>query len=196
MLDKGIVKEIIGNVSVKDSGEEERILTVNDSLKLGDTVITNSENDKISFEFNDVKVSLAGGDLLKIDQSVVLSESFGNESNVQLSSIQDFLNLFFSDISMNDMTVSIGDDTVLDFNEVERLKQVSEGLEINGKDVLAKVSPNDLFTDYQNSIGILSKHDLSDLVVKHSKSPQNDLVSESDATFSIKIDTDIQTDFS
>ena len=88
MRSSGIVKESVGNAIVVNSLGEETRLSAGDALNIGDTVRTSFSSDKlvISFGLNDV--TLTGEDSLKIDQSVIITQSFGEESNLQLDSIQ------------------------------------------------------------------------------------------------------------
>ena len=88
MRSSGIVKESVGNAIVVNSLGEETRLSAGDILNIGDTVRTSFSSDKlvISFGLNDV--ILTGEDSLKIDQSVIITQSFGEESNLQLDSIQ------------------------------------------------------------------------------------------------------------
>lgn len=84
----GVVKEISGNAFIKGKGDEIVELFAGDSVTAGDTIITNSVNDKVIIAFDDKEIVLFGNDTLKLDQSVLNNESFGTESNLQITSVQ------------------------------------------------------------------------------------------------------------
>lgn len=84
----GLVKEISGSAFIKDENGKLLELAVGDSVVAGDTVITNSINDKVIIALGDKEITLIGSDALKLDQSVLLNESFGAESSIEVASVQ------------------------------------------------------------------------------------------------------------
>ncbi|QCD53254.1 hypothetical protein [Campylobacter sp. RM16192] len=88
MSNSGFVKEIIGKAIVVDVRSQERELNEGDILNVSDTVFTSSENDSIVLSFGTEDIALIGIDSLKIDQSIISSESFGDESNLREVSLE------------------------------------------------------------------------------------------------------------
>lgn len=231
MSSVGTVKEILGSAFVKDENGELLELIVGDSVTTGDTIITNSINDKVVIALGDKEITLIGSDALKLDQSVVLNESFGEETSLQVASVQTaFLDLNLSDFenmdrgsdkelaALSEQNASLDDskdysaDFTLDLSKVASLESMSinknEKLEDGSN--LKSISKQDLLDigdkdkgtvlkiDGESTSGAtLSKDELKkdEPATTEVKYEKFDVAGEK-GTISIKIDTDIQTDFS
>nr|WP_253908146.1 hypothetical protein [Campylobacter sp. RM16188] len=231
MSSVGTVKEILGSAFVKDESGELLGLIVGDSVTTGDTIITNSINDKVVIALGDKEITLIGSDALKLDQSVVLNESFGEETSLQVASVQTaILDLNLSDFenmdtgsdkesaALSQQNASLDDskdysaDFTLDLSKVASLESASlnENTKLADDSNLKSISKQDLLDiSYKDKGTILkiegeptsgvtlSKDELKkdDSATTEVKYEKFDAAGEK-GTISIKIDTDIQTDFS
>ncbi|MGB2552097.1 hypothetical protein ACPF04_02830 [Campylobacter sp. MOP51] len=227
MSSVGIVKEILGSAFVKDENGELLGLIVGDSVTTGDTIITNSINDKVVIALGDKEITLIGSDALKLDQSVVLNESFGEETSLQVASVQTaILDLNLSDFenmdtgsdkesaALSQQNSSLDDskdysaDFTLDLSKVASLESMSinQNEKLEDGSNLKSISKQDLLDISDKDKGAVLKIDgeptsgvtLSKNELKKDESAATekfDAASEK-GTISIKIDTDIQTDFS
>lgn len=229
MSSVGTVKEILGSAFVKDENGVLLGLVVGDNVTTGDTIITNSINDKVVIALGDKEITLIGSDVLKLDQSVVLNESFGEETSLQVASMQiAILDLNLSDFenmdrgsdkesaALSEQNSSLDDskdyaaDFTLDLSKVASLESVSLNEKLADNSNLKSISKQDLLDiSYKDKGTILkiegeptsgvtlSKDELKkdDSATTEVKYEKFDAAGEK-GTISIKIDTDIQTDFS
>ncbi|MDO5045160.1 hypothetical protein [Campylobacter sp.] len=219
MTNVGFIKEIFGNVLLKDDSGKERVALVDGVINAGDMIITNSDNDRISLEFNGRKMTLSGEDTLKIDQSIISDESFGSETDFEISSINEALNLvssdFVADGEIFDLEVlnspdefefqalneagnaasipSHIDDAALDLSKIEKIDGKTNNHESNTAGLEA-ISANDLL-DIDATSSVIKEKSIT-VAKASSEGSFADNSCEVEPTISIKIENDIQTDFS
>lgn len=223
MSSSGFVKEVIGRAIVVDMRSQERELNKGDVLNIGDTVFTSSENDSIVLSFGSEDIALVGIDSLKIDQSIVSAESFGDESNLQESSLEKAILEIQSFEAIEEVTtesffiesndgfdskaiynasnaehVSISSDSTLDLSKVSDMKH-EEQTKLMKDAIIEKVSAQDMLDvgdkkdGLENSLNVENNKDVS---ISYSNEYKNsDTSSETtNATISIKIESEIQVD--
>lgn len=223
MSSSGFVKEVIGRAIVVDMRSQERELNKGDVLNIGDTVFTSSENDSIVLSFGSEDIALVGIDSLKIDQSIVSAESFGDESNLQESSLEKAILEIQSFETIEEVTtesffiesndgfdskaiynasnaehVSISSDSTLDLSKVSDMKH-EEQTKLMKDAIIEKVSAQDMLDvsdkkdGLENSLNVENNKDVS---ISYSNEYKNsDTSSETtNATISIKIESEIQVD--
>lgn len=223
MSSSGFVKEVIGRAIVVDMRSQERELNKGDVLNIGDTVFTSSENDSIVLSFGSEDIALVGIDSLKIDQSIVSADSFGDESNLQESSLEKAILEIQSFEAIEEVTtesffiesndgfdskaiynannaehVSISSDSTLDLSKVSDMKH-EEQTKLMKDAIIEKVSAQDMLDvgdkkdGLENSLNVENNKDVS---ISYSNEYKNsDTSSETtNATISIKIESEIQVD--
>lgn len=223
MSSSGFVKEVIGRAIVVDMRSQERELNKGDVLNIGDTVFTSSENDSIVLSFGSEDIALVGIDSLKIDQSIVSAESFGDESNLQESSLEKAILEIQSFETIEEVTTesffiesndgfdskaiynannaehaSISSDSTLDLSKVSDMKH-EEQTKLMKDAIIEKVSAQDMLDvgdkkdGLENSLNVENNKDVS---ISYSNEYKNsDTSSETtNATISIKIESEIQVD--
>ncbi|WP_169973456.1 MULTISPECIES: hypothetical protein [unclassified Campylobacter] len=223
MSSSGFVKEVIGRAIVVDMRSQERELNKGDVLNIGDTVFTSSESDSIVLSFGSEDIALVGIDSLKIDQSIVSAESFGDESNLQESSLEKAILEIQSFETIEEVTtesffiesndgfdskaiynannaehVSISSDSTLDLSKVSDMKH-EEQTKLMKDAIIEKVSAQDMLDvgdkkdGLENSLNVENNKDVS---ISYSNEYKNsDTSSETtNATISIKIESEIQVD--
>ncbi|WP_170018872.1 hypothetical protein [Campylobacter sp. RM16190] len=223
MSSSGFVKEVIGRAIVVDMRSQERELNKGDVLNIGDTVFTSSESDSIVLSFGLEDIALVGIDSLKIDQSIVSAESFGDESNLQESSLEKAILEIQSFETIEEVTtesffiesndgfdskaiynasnaehVSISSDSTLDLSKVSDMKH-EEQTKLMKDAIIEKVSAQDMLDvgdkkdGLENSLNVENNKDVS---ISYSNEYKNsDTSSETtNATISIKIESEIQVD--
>ncbi|QKG28593.1 hypothetical protein [Campylobacter sp. RM16187] len=223
MSSSGFVKEVIGRAIVVDMRSQERELNKGDVLNIGDTVFTSSENDSIVLSFGSEDIALVGIDSLKIDQSIVSAESFGDESNLQESSLEKAILEIQSFEAIEEVTTesffiesndgfdskaiynannaehaSISSDSTLDLSKVSDMKH-EEQTKLMKDAIIEKVSAQDMLDvgdkkdGLENSLNVENNKDVS---ISYSNEYKNsDTSSETtNATISIKIESEIQVD--
>ena len=80
-IQAGVVKSIEGKVVAVDSSGAKRELNVGDVVYLGESIVGQDTSSKIVISANDGKdIVMLGKDTLILDQSVSVSEGFGNEA--------------------------------------------------------------------------------------------------------------------
>lgn len=223
MSSSGFVKEVIGRAIVVDMRSQERELNKGDVLNIGDTVFISSESDSIVLSFGSEDIALVGIDSLKIDQSIVSAESFGDESNLQESSLEKAILEIQSFETIEEVTtesffiesndgfdskaiynannaehVSISSDSTLDLSKVSDMKH-EEQTKLMKDAIIEKVSAQDMLDvgdkkdGLENSLNVENNKDVS---ISYSNEYKNsDTSSETtNATISIKIESEIQVD--
>ncbi len=84
----GIVKNIIGLAIAKDAKGVERVLKIGDEIALGESVSTQGIDSKVIIGLEGGKeLVVKGNDVVKVDQSVALGESFGNETIADVAAL-------------------------------------------------------------------------------------------------------------
>lgn len=223
MSSSGFVKEVIGRAIVVDMRSQERELNKGDVLNIGDTVFTSSENDSIVLSFGSEDIALVGIDSLKIDQSIVSAESFGDESNLQESSLEKAILEIQSFEAIEEVTTesffiesndgfdfkaiynannaehaSISSDSTLDLSKVSDMKH-EEQTKLMKDAIIEKVSAQDMLDVGDKKDGLensLNAENNKDASISYSNEYKNsDTSSETtNATISIKIESEIQVD--
>lgn len=223
MSSSGFVKEVIGRAIVVDMRSQERELNKGDVLNIGDTVFTSSENDSIVLSFGSEDIALVGIDSLKIDQSIVSAESFGDESNLQESSLEKAILEIQSFEAIEEVTTesffiesndgfdskaiynannaehaSISSDSTLDLSKVSDMKH-EEQTKLMKDAIIEKVSAQDMLDVGDKKDGLensLNAENNKDVFISYSNEYKNsDTSSETtNATISIKIESEIQVD--
>lgn len=223
MSSSGFVKEVIGRAIVVDMRSQERELNKGDVLNIGDTVFTSSENDSIVLSFGSEDIALVGIDSLKIDQSIVSAESFGDESNLQESSLEKAILEIQSFEAIEEVTTesffiesndgfdskaiynannaehaSISSDSTLDLSKVSDMKH-EEQTKLMKDAIIEKVSAQDMLDVGDKKDGLensLNAENNKDVSISYSNEYKNsDTSSETtNATISIKIESEIQVD--
>lgn len=223
MSSSGFVKEVIGRAIVVDMRSQERELNKGDVLNIGDTVFTSSESDSIVLSFGSEDIALVGIDSLKIDQSIVSAESFGDESNLQESSLEKAILEIQSFEAIEEVTTesffiesndgfdskaiynannaehaSISSDSTLDLSKVSDMKH-EEQTKLMKDAIIEKVSAQDMLDVGDKKDGLensLNAENNKDVSISYSNEYKNsDTSSETtNATISIKIESEIQVD--
>ena len=96
----GVVKQVIGDVDLRDKNGFGRKLEENDIVNFGENVIC--KNGSVTIDFNGVNIIIDNQDSLKIDQSVVCSESF-DECVLDFSSMQEALKIIENFYNIDEM---------------------------------------------------------------------------------------------
>ncbi|MCD8213378.1 MAG: retention module-containing protein, partial [Campylobacter sp.] len=104
----GIVKQLTGVVIAIDAQGNQRTLQVGDEIALGESVHTQGASSSVVVGMNNGKdFTLLGNDTIKIDQSVIQTQSFGDEAFVDASALQQAI-LAGDDLSALEATAAGG----------------------------------------------------------------------------------------
>lgn len=185
MIKFGIAKSVTGDVLVKDALGREKSLMPGDAVGLGDVVSTNIGGEAV-VEFGSQNIAIYERDSLKLDQSVIFAESFDSESAVNQDSLYNLLTGMDESFIADDSSVIIGSvDDTLDLSKIEKFSQSDNE---SDTDKIAELSFDEVLHSASSELSSANE------VVTQTQYETD--MGDIGSTISIKIDGEVQTDFS